>query len=65
MTLSALQLEIYLNFTEKIVKELKSNNKKVTRKEIINIFTLKYALTKKEVNAIITEYLRIKKTNKK
>ena len=65
MTLSALKLEIYLNFTEKIVKELKSNNKKVTRKEIINIFTLKYALTKKEVNAIITEYLRIKKTNKK
>jgi hypothetical protein len=62
MELSALQLEIYLNFIDKTVKELNyGTGKKVTRKEIRNIFKLIYPLKDYEINAIINEYLRLKR----
>jgi hypothetical protein len=63
MKLSALQLEMYLNFIDKTIKELNDGTgEKVTRKQIRNIFKLIYPLKDSEINAIINEYLRLKRS---
>ena len=61
MTVSAATLEIYINHTQDIINELKIGNKKVTRKAIREIFELSYSLNKSQINAVITEYLRMNK----